>query len=70
MEAAPDSQNGGDLSNPTPDPAPTAPTTATIQWDPFEAMRNRTPSAACLKRIRKDLKEMFRDPLPGMNAHT
>ena len=40
----------------------------TTSWDPYQYLENRTPTNACLQRIRKDLKTMLKDPLPGIFA--
>ncbi len=38
------------------------------QWDPTNdsAARNRQPTRECLRRIRKDLRTLQKDPLPGI----
>mmetsp|Transcript_36887 Transcript_36887/g.37544 ORF Transcript_36887/g.37544 Transcript_36887/m.37544 type:complete len:295 (+) Transcript_36887:132-1016(+) len=36
------------------------------QWDPMESLHFRSPTGDCLRRIRKDLKTLFKDPLPGI----
>lgn len=36
-------------------------------WDPLKVMaRDRNPTRECLRRIRKDLREAFSDPVPGI----
>jgi hypothetical protein len=37
-------------------------------WDPFLSMRNRHPTKECIKRVRKDIKDLLKDPLPGTLA--
>lgn len=35
-------------------------------WDPMEYLDSRSPTGDCLRRVRKDLKSLFKDPLPGI----
>ena len=42
-----------------------APATNTNSWDPLQSMQNRMPTPAALKRIRSDIRNLFKDPLPG-----
>jgi ubiquitin-conjugating enzyme E2 Z len=35
-------------------------------WDPDSLPTNRSPEKSCLDRIQKDLKRIFKDPLPGI----
>lgn len=35
-------------------------------WDPLECLHHRMPTPAALKRIRSDIRNMFKDPLPGI----
>ena len=35
-------------------------------WDPLGDHRNRLPTRECLRRIRKDLRTLQKDPLPGI----
>jgi len=37
-------------------------------WDPLEYLQSRNPTGDCLRRVRKDLKTLFKDPLPGIYA--
>lgn len=40
--------------------------TPSTTWEPLTNVQHRNPTAECLRRIRKDVKSLFRDPLPGI----
>eukprot|EP01041_Mallomonas_annulata_P012562 gene12562-26455_t len=37
-------------------------------WDPYQFLENRAPTSDCLRRIRTDIKALFKNPLPGIYA--
>jgi len=43
-------------------------TATTVTWDPLQHLENRNPTKGCLKRIRNDLKSLFKEPIPGIYA--
>jgi len=35
-------------------------------WDPLSTVSSRMPTKDCLKRVRNDIKSLYKDPLPGI----